>query len=57
MRAVLLVLSILSVAIATTARADEFQGLVDALGKANFAQMQNGFPLSQARVTRAPCLC
>ena len=39
-RAVLLVLSILFAALATTARADEFQGLVDALGKANFAQMQ-----------------
>jgi len=39
-RAVLLVMSVLFAALATTARADEFQGLVDALGKANFAQMQ-----------------
>jgi urea transport system permease protein len=40
-RAILLVLSVLFATIATTARADEFQGLVDALGKANFAQMQD----------------
>jgi urea transport system permease protein len=40
-RAVLLVLSVLFATIATAARADEFQGLVDALGKASFAQMQD----------------
>ncbi len=40
-RAVLLVLSVLFAVMATAARADEFQGLVDALGRANFTQMQD----------------